>query len=273
MATYDPQRVINIALNEVGYLEKKSNSNLDSKTANAGRNNWTKYGRDMHAIYPQVMDVGAAWCAAFVCWCFQKAYGVSNAKGLLGGNFDDYTVACAQLYKNKNAYHKRGTCTPKPGWQIFFTNGTRICHTGLVYKVANGVVYTVEGNTSAGSQVIPNGGAVCKKSYALTNSRIDGYGAPLYGGKKYGATSTAKKTTATASSSVPKPTLRTGSSGDSVVKLQTCLNKIVNTNLNKDGAFGAKTKAALEKFQSKYGLKVDGIYGQKSYEKLKSLIK
>ena len=36
-------RVINIALNEVGYIEKKSNANLDDKTLNAGSKNYTKY--------------------------------------------------------------------------------------------------------------------------------------------------------------------------------------------------------------------------------------
>lgn len=47
-------KVIEIAETEVGYLEKKSNSQLDDKTANAGYNNYTKYGRDMRSIYPQV---------------------------------------------------------------------------------------------------------------------------------------------------------------------------------------------------------------------------
>ena len=37
------EKVILIAKNEIGYLEKKSNSQLDSKTANAGSNNYTKY--------------------------------------------------------------------------------------------------------------------------------------------------------------------------------------------------------------------------------------
>ena len=37
-------KVINIALNEVGYLEKKSNAHLESKTENAGYANYTKYG-------------------------------------------------------------------------------------------------------------------------------------------------------------------------------------------------------------------------------------
>lgn len=175
MANY-ASAVIDIALAEVGYLEKKSNSNLDSKTANAGSANYTKYGRDMHKIYPSVMDFPAAWCDAFVDWCFQKAYGVSNAKGLIGGDFNDYTPSSANLYKNKNAWGNE----PKIGAQIFFKNSTRICHTGLVYDFDEKYVYTVEGNTSGASGVISNGGGVCKKKYTRTNSRIAGYGYPKY---------------------------------------------------------------------------------------------
>lgn len=178
-------KVLAIAEAEVGYLEKsksaylKSKAVLDKKTEGAGSDNYTKYGRDMHAIYPAVMDFPAAWCCCFCEWCFYKAYGISTAKSLLGGNFDDYTVAAAQLYKNKKAYYPRGN-TPKVGDQIFFKNSTRICHTGLVYKVDSKYVYTIEGNTSSGSEVIANGGGVYKKKYLLTNTRIDGYGRPKY---------------------------------------------------------------------------------------------
>lgn len=172
--------VINIAKAEVGYLEKKNNSQLDSKTANAGSANYTKYGRDMHAIYPTVMDFPAPWCDCFIDWCFYKAYGVTNAKGLLGGDFNDYTVASAQLYKNKGAYIKRGQGNPKVGDQIFFKNSQRICHTGLVVKVTPTYVYTTEGNTSSAAGVIANGGCVREKSYLLTYSGIDGYGRPKY---------------------------------------------------------------------------------------------
>lgn len=169
--------VLNIALAEVGYIEKASGKDLYDKTANAGDKNYTKYGYEMHQIYPSVMDYPAYWCDCYVDWCFYKAFGISNAKKVLCGDFDDYTIASAQLYKNKGAWH---TSNPKRGDQIFFTNGTRICHTGLVYKVDSKYIYTVEGNTSNGSAVDRNGGMVCKKQYALNNSRIAGYGRPLY---------------------------------------------------------------------------------------------
>ena len=170
-------KVIKIAESEVGYLEKKSNAQLYDKVANAGSANYTKYGKEMHDIYPSVMDFPAAWCDAFVDWCFYKAYGVSTAKSLIGGNFDDYTPSSAQMYKNKGAWY---TSNPKIGDQIFFKNSTRICHTGLVYKVDSTYVYTIEGNTSGANGVVANGGGVCKKKYALNYSSIAGYGRPKY---------------------------------------------------------------------------------------------
>ena len=90
-----------------------------------------------------------------------------NAKALLGGNFNDYTPASAELYKKKGAWHT----TPKKGDQIFFKNSQRICHTGIVYKVDTSRVYTIEGNASE---------KVCYRSYALTDSTIAGYGRPKY---------------------------------------------------------------------------------------------
>lgn len=43
--------VLGIAEEEIGYLEKKNNSKLDSKTGNAGSANYTKYWRDIRPSY------------------------------------------------------------------------------------------------------------------------------------------------------------------------------------------------------------------------------
>ena len=51
---------------------------------------------------------------------------------------------------------------------IFYRNGT-FAHTGLVTKVEGDKFYTIEGNTSAGSTVVPNGGGVFAKSYYNSN--------------------------------------------------------------------------------------------------------
>ena len=168
---YDRQKVIQIATREIGYLEKsaaayqKDPGILDQKTAGAGYDNYTKYGRDMHRIYPSVMDLHAAWCDCFIDWCFQKAYGVTTAKSLLAGNFDDYTVASAGMYAKHGALDKK----PEVGAQIFFTRNGAVSgcyHTGLVISVAadGKTVTTIEGNTSAtGSGIEANGGCVAKK--------------------------------------------------------------------------------------------------------------
>lgn len=166
------QAVIDIALGEVGYLEKRSDNNLDSKTGNAGSANYTKYARD---IMPDVQ--GMPWCATFVAWCFTKAFGKSAANKMVNG-LDADCDEVAKNYKKAGRFYK----TPKKGDQILFIqDGWDYYHTGIVYDVTSSTVYTIEGNTSAGSQVIPNGGAVCKKSYALGNPKIGGYGRPAYG--------------------------------------------------------------------------------------------
>ena len=170
-------KVLKVAFDEVGYLEKKTNSKLDSKTDNAGYNNFTKYGRDLSAAIGSPYSNGVAWCDTFVDWCFVKAFGISEAKKLLGG-WSAYTPTSASYYKAAFRYYKKN---PQIGDQIFFKNANGvICHTGLVYDVDSSKVYTIEGNTSSGCGVVANGGGVFKKSYSLSYSRIDGYGRPKY---------------------------------------------------------------------------------------------
>ena len=183
--SYDPEKVIAIAKLELGYLEKSlaaykaDPSVIYRKKDGAGHDNVTKYGVEMHKIFPKVMDLHSPYCDAFVDWCFMQAYGVSNARKLLRGEFDDYTVASADLYRKAGAWYQ----TPEIGDQIFFRNSTRICHTGLVVDIvqSTGMVVTVEGNTSNSAEVISNGGSVCQKYYKLDNARIAGYGRPAYG--------------------------------------------------------------------------------------------
>lgn len=175
-------KLIEIALAEEGYLEKKSNKCLDDKTANAGKNNYTKYARDLDKIknFYNGGKNGYSWCDIFVDWCFVQAFGVERAQELLCQS-DKSTgagVGFSKLfYEKKKQYHKKN---PKVGDQIFFKRRKKITHTGLVYKVDNLQVYTVEGNTSSTKGVVSNGGCVRLKSYKLTSSSIDGYGRPAY---------------------------------------------------------------------------------------------
>lgn len=153
------EKVILIAKNEIGYLEKKSNSQLDSKTANAGSNNYTKYWRDIKPSYQ-----GQPWCAAFVSWCFMEAFGQEKAKKLLKHWPYVYCPTLANLF-TRNANPKIGDIV------IFYHNGT-FTHTGIVTAVIGDRFYTIEGNTSGASGIIANGGGVCAKSYL--NSQMPG---------------------------------------------------------------------------------------------------
>jgi hypothetical protein len=66
------------------------------------------------------------------------------------------------------------------------------------------------------------------------------------------------------SSSITAPTLRVGSTGDQVKWLQEFLNTR-GENLTVDGIFGARTDAAVGRFQYKEGLVSDGVVGPKTY--------
>lgn len=149
-------KLIQTTKNEIGYLEKASNSQLDSKTANAGENNYTKYWRDIKSDYQ-----GQPWCAAFVSWCMMKAFGLDTAKKLLKHWPYVYCPTMADLF-TLNSNPKVGDIV------IFYRNGT-FTHTGIVIKVSGDRFWTVEGNTSGGSTIIANGGGVCQKSYYNSN--------------------------------------------------------------------------------------------------------
>ena len=168
-------KLIAVAIGELGYKEKASNASLDDKTANAGSANYTKYARDFDQKYPNWYNGkknGFAWCDMFTDWCFLTAFGYENALRLTCQPEKSAGAGCTyslRYYKNKGQFH---TSNPKPGDQIFF--GTSIdnsSHTGIVEKVDGSKVYTIEGNTSD---------MVARRSYALNNSRILGYGRPAY---------------------------------------------------------------------------------------------
>lgn len=175
-------KILSVAAAEVGYLEKNSNSNLDSFTANAGYNNWTKYARDLDAIgdFYNGPKNGYAWCDVFVDWCFVKSFGVERALELTCQPRRSCGAGVGYSY---DYYKKKGQAysTPQPGDQIFFKNSSgNMQHTGLVEKVDGSYVYTIEGNTSTAAGVVANGGGVARKKYSLSYSLIAGYGRPKY---------------------------------------------------------------------------------------------
>lgn len=224
-------KVLKIANDEVGYLEKASPSNLYSKEKNVGSANWTKYGLEMSVLAPSIYPKGgttAYWCDTFVDWLFVKAFGEDEAKKLLGG-WSAYTPTSAQKYKDMKQWFK----SPQVGDQIFFKNSERICHTGIVYQVDSKYVYTIEGNTSSSSGVIRNGGCVAKKKYLLTYNKIEGYGRP-----KYDKPSKIE---------VETKVVKTFDGSEIVRKCQVWLNTFSCNNIKEDGFYGTETKVAIIK--------------------------
>lgn len=149
-------KLLAIAEAEIGYLEKASNRNLDSKTANAGSNNYTKYWAEIKPEYQ-----GQPWCACFVTWCFVQVFGKDMAAKLLKHYPYVYCPTMANLF-TLNANPRKGDIV------IFKHNGT-FTHTGIVTSVSGDYFTTIEGNTSSGSTIIANGGAVCRKGYYNSN--------------------------------------------------------------------------------------------------------
>ena len=150
------EKIISVAEAEIGYLEKRSNSSLYDKTANAGSGNYTKYWADIKPSYQ-----GQPWCAAFVTWCLEKALGKERTTQLLKHYPFVYCPTLASLNKLYS--------NPKKGdIVLFYRNGT-FAHTGLVVSVNGDHFVTIEGNTSGGNTIIPNGGGVYRKSYYNSN--------------------------------------------------------------------------------------------------------
>ena len=256
---YYAKTVIDLAEQEVGYLEKASNANLDDKTANAGSGNYTKYARDLYnAGYYNGNKNGYAWCDVFVDWLFYKAFGKEVGQKLQCQT-GDLGAGCkfsAQYYEKQGRLFK----TPKIGDQIFFANnGEDPYHTGLVINVVSNKVYTIEGNTSSSSGVVANGGCVSKKCYSVNYGKIYGYGRPKYDTEDIDTEDVSNDSTIITSKS-SYPLIRRGNTGEYVEKAQRYLNKW-NYSLETDGIFGKKTEAAVIDFQTKKRLEVDGIVG------------
>lgn len=258
LSVYDViSSAISTAKKELGYLEKKSNAQLDDKTANAGYNNYTKYWRDIKPDYQ-----GQPWCACFVSWVFKKVFGLETAKKLLKHWPYVYCPTLGSLF-TKYANPKVGDIV------IFYRNG-EFAHTGIVISVNGDYFETIEGNASSASGITPNGGAVVQKGYY--NSKLPG---TKFCRPDYSIATNINTSTNTSS----KPSIPATSTGNQLVKnAQTHLNNFVGCNIKIDGILGQETmqtfrkavQVALNKDLG-YNLKIDGIIGSNSKTALKKV--
>lgn len=125
---------------------------------------WSWYG----------FDSRVEWCACFVSWC-------ANECGYIDREIIPKFAGCVwgvQWFKERDQWQD-GSYEPRPGDIIFFDWDNRGSsgpqdglsdHVGIVERVENGTVYTIEGNS---------GDACRSRSYPVGHYEIFGYGVPM----------------------------------------------------------------------------------------------
>ncbi len=115
------------------------------------------------------------WCACFVSWC-------ANECGYIDAGVIPKFAGCtggSNWFKDRGQWQD-GDYEPRPGDLIFFDWNEKggsgpqddvPDHVGIVERVENGVVYTVEGNS---------GDSCRQRSYSVGHYEIWGYGCPIY---------------------------------------------------------------------------------------------
>lgn len=253
------EKLLKSAESQIGYLEKKTNSQLEDFTANAGSNNWNKYANYFDTKYPTFYNGkknGYDWCDIFVDWNFVNTFSFDTGRKMLYQPLKSCGAGCSwsKTYYENN---KRLYTTPKVGDQVFF--GTS--HTGIVVKVEGNIFFTIEGNTSGGNTVVANGGGVAYKGpYTVGGNKT--FGRPnwdLVGGDAY--------------TNPPKFVMYYTQNSSQIKELQQNLNALGYNCSTPDGAYGTKTKAAVAAFQKDQGYVRSGNVDTVTWNKMKSIIK
>lgn len=295
-----PSDAVRIARAEIGYKEKRTNTNLDQKTAsNDGGGNYTKYARDLDAIkYFNGSKNGFDWCAVWVCWIIVQMYGDgTSARSALYQPNAKYNCGAgctpqAGYYRENNAFYT----SPKIGDQIFFGSVGDEGHTGIVVEVLDDQVLTIEGNVQNQVMLV---------SHSINDKTIVGYGRPRYEsddpfavhvvqkGDTLNAIAEQYDTTAediARENDITDPNMITvgtvlvfkkgdgqwhtndvfaqyGDTGMAVKIIQALLLKR-GFDLVYDGYFGAETRSAVMAWQNSQQITVDGIVGDETIETL-----
>ena len=120
------KKTLEIALAQVGVEEIPRNSNS---------------GPEVEIYLRSVgLTKGYSWCMAFVYWCTQKAAlqtAVNNPLKRTGGVLDQY-----------NSRPLLVQTIPQSGDIFILDLGKGLGHTGIVEKVIENMIYTIEGNTN-----------------------------------------------------------------------------------------------------------------------------
>ncbi|HET6917283.1 MAG TPA: CHAP domain-containing protein [Acidimicrobiales bacterium] len=152
-------RVIRTARGEVGYHEGRTDGHWDNKE---------KYAAEVPTL-AWVNAGGYAWCAVFVCWCFNKV----GALDLIPGGA---TASVAHFRDSAKAAGRFSEYPARGAIILYGQNGD--AHTGIVVDYDDTTVTTIEGNTNTDGSA--EGDGVYKKTHARTDAWVYGYAYPTY---------------------------------------------------------------------------------------------
>jgi hypothetical protein len=206
---------------------------------------------------------GTPWCAGFDSWLADQCdlLGVCFVKTDGAGCF-----AREGVPKGYGKWYSKSETTPKEGDLILYRYGGTYTdkyhsdHVGYVYKVANGKVYSIEGNTNGSNDT----SKVNYHEHNLSDYRIHGYYRPDYPNQ-------------TQESEEKSMNFRKGDKSDGVRAYKSMLITAMSLGLitqlvNPDDVFGDGTLKATKQVQTKYKLEVDGIAGVKTITALHNAI-
>ncbi|MBQ8783517.1 MAG: CHAP domain-containing protein [Clostridia bacterium] len=158
------QDIANIALSQVGYHEGSGSSDLSGSSSSSG--NYTEYGK--------WFGQQGNWCAIFVSWC-------ANQAGIPTSVLKKNAVASGNSCQYGEKKYNFGSRTPKVGDILYIQNDSdsAVDHVGLVYKVDDTYIYSVEGNFGNKVGTIKYYRDSGKQTY-YSSTKILFYGVPDY---------------------------------------------------------------------------------------------
>ena len=166
--------LITRCMGDVGYIEKASNHDLDSKTGNRGTANYTKFSRDVNAA--DLMGCqGQAWCGT--CQFAEELYEFGKEQALLNWGMTSKTYVGYNCFATYNAFKARGKVgmTPQVGALVIFSYS----HMGRVLSIyaEKGVKYydCFEGNTLPDTESRNGGQCAIKRRRYDDLSVVKGY--------------------------------------------------------------------------------------------------
>ena len=132
--------VLDVARSQIGVMEQPPGSNA---------------GPQVEAYLKSVgLGKGYSWCAAFIYWCFNQArsqLGKPNPVVKTAGVLDHWSRAVNKgIPVVTSSKAKNDPSIVKPGFIFIMDYGSGAGHTGLVEKIQDGRLVTIEGNTNDG---------------------------------------------------------------------------------------------------------------------------